>query len=220
MRVPKKIRDEIKEYCKLNEIEDIDKFIIEKIVDGFNIEKYGNAPFIQEVVVEKEVPVEVIKEVVVEKEVPIEVIKEVIKEIPIEKEVIKEVSVEKKIYVTDDDKITELGNMNNRLENNLNKSQQKIKDLEFKINKKNEKYNILNTKFLDKEDESNKKKLLNNSKDKEIKNLKNIILKLERENTEIKNNNVSHPNARPMRDIYDEEDNKGGHWGSNLSDKK
>ena len=62
MRVPKKIRDEIKAYCEINNIENIDPFIVEQIVKGFNITKYGNAPFVQEVVVEKEVPIEKIKE--------------------------------------------------------------------------------------------------------------------------------------------------------------
>ena len=42
MRVPKKIRDEIKAYCEINNIENIDPFIVEQIVKGFNITKYGN----------------------------------------------------------------------------------------------------------------------------------------------------------------------------------
>ena len=67
MKIPNKINNEIKEYCKINNISDVDAFIIEKISTGFNIEKYGNAPFIKEVIVEKEVPIETIKEVIVEK---------------------------------------------------------------------------------------------------------------------------------------------------------
>ena len=35
MRVPKKIRDEIKEFCEMNGIEDIDKFIVKNIETGF-----------------------------------------------------------------------------------------------------------------------------------------------------------------------------------------
>ena len=108
MKIPKKIEKEIIEYCKINNIKDVDKFIIEQVSVGFNIEKYGNAPFIKEIVVEKEVPVETIKEIVIEKEVPVEVIKEVIKEVPVEKEVIKEIVVEKEVYVSDDKKITDL----------------------------------------------------------------------------------------------------------------
>ena len=64
MKIPKKIKTEIEEYCKINGIEDIETFILENIKVGFNIEKYGNAPFVQEIVVEKEVPVETIKEMI------------------------------------------------------------------------------------------------------------------------------------------------------------
>ena len=103
----KKIMQAVSAYCKLNNIEDIDGFIIKCFQSGFNIEKYGllgktlnedkkdlktsdveEKHLIKEVIVEKrvEVPVEVIKEV--EKTV------EVVKEIVVEKEVIKEVPVE------------------------------------------------------------------------------------------------------------------------------
>ena len=115
MKIPKKIEKEIIEYCKINNIEDVDGFILEKVTTGFNIEKYGNAPFIQEVVIEKEVPVETIKEVVIEKEIPVEIIKEVIKEIPIEKEIIKEIIVEKEVLIVDDEKIISMGEENNKL---------------------------------------------------------------------------------------------------------
>ena len=54
MYIPKKIKKEIEDYCNLNDINDVDKFILDIIKTGFNIEKYGNAPFIQEIVVEKE----------------------------------------------------------------------------------------------------------------------------------------------------------------------
>jgi hypothetical protein len=114
----------VQEYCNLNNIEDVDKFISKCYTEGFNIKKYGllgddsgktsivgekqvEIEVIREIRVE--VPVEVIKEVEVirevikeiVKEVPVEIIKEVevIKEIPIEKvvinEVVKEVPVEK-----------------------------------------------------------------------------------------------------------------------------
>lgn len=122
MEIPKKLREEIWQYCMTNNISNIDEFINKMLVNGFNTEKYGNAPFsynsepeviekevIKEVekIVEKEVikevPVEVIKEVekVVEKrvEVPVEVIKEVPVDKIVEKEVIKEVVVEKEVPV-------------------------------------------------------------------------------------------------------------------------
>ena len=123
MRIPKKIRDEIKEFCKLNGIEDIDDFILKNIKTGFNIEKYGNAPFTKEVVVEKEVPVEVIKEVVVDKEIPVEIIKEVLVEVPVEKEVIKEITIEKDVYITDDKQVNELGVKIGKLEDIINQKE-------------------------------------------------------------------------------------------------
>ena len=122
MDIPKKLQDEIWQYCMANNITNVDEFMHKMITNGFNTEKYGNAPFshniepeviekevIKEVekIVEKEVikevPVEVIKEVekVVEKrvEVPVEVIKEVPVDRIVEKEVIKEIVVEKEVPV-------------------------------------------------------------------------------------------------------------------------
>lgn len=118
MEIPKKLQDEMWEYCRANNITNVDEFMHKMITNGFNTEKYGNAPFshnlepeiiekevIKEVVKEviKEVPVEVIKEVekVVEKkvEVPVEVIKEVPVDRIVEKEVIKEVVIEKEVPV-------------------------------------------------------------------------------------------------------------------------
>lgn len=95
----------VQEYCKLNNIEDVDKFISKCYVDGFNIKKYGLLGDDSEKIggiEEKQVEIEVIKEIRVE--VPVEVVKyvevpvEIIKEIEViqyvEKEVIKEVPVE------------------------------------------------------------------------------------------------------------------------------
>lgn len=95
----------VQEYCKLNNIEDVDKFISKCYVDGFNISKYGLLGDDSEKIggiEEKQVEIEVIKEIRVE--VPVEVVKyvevpvEIIKEVQViqyvEKEVIKEVPVE------------------------------------------------------------------------------------------------------------------------------
>jgi hypothetical protein len=109
MEIPKDIKDEIWEYCRLNDITDLNAFMIRMLRQGYNTEKYGTTPFkigqkeaeVIEKEVIKEVPVEIIKEIFVEKEiikeVPIEVEKivEVIKEVPIE--IIKEVIVEKQV---------------------------------------------------------------------------------------------------------------------------
>ena len=64
-------------YCELNEIEDVDEFIVKCSKDGLTLDKYGVAPFlpksqIQEVPIEKEIIKEVIKEILVEKEVIVE----------------------------------------------------------------------------------------------------------------------------------------------------
>jgi len=72
-----KLKKEFEEYCKLNEIEEVDFFISKCTKDGLLLDKYGVAPFlpksqIQEVPVEKEVVKEVIKEVIIEKEVIVE----------------------------------------------------------------------------------------------------------------------------------------------------
>jgi hypothetical protein len=104
MELPKDLKDEIWEYCRSNDITDLNAFMVRMLRQGYNIEKYGPTPFsmsekevIKEVI--KEVPVEIIKEVIIEKEVikevPIEIEKviEIIKEVPVE--VIKEVFIER-----------------------------------------------------------------------------------------------------------------------------
>ena len=95
----------VNEYCKLNNIEDVDKFITKCYTDGYNIQKYGLLGDDSEKIggiEEKQVEIEVIREIRVE--VPVEVVKyvevpvEIIKEVEViqyvEKEVIKEVPVE------------------------------------------------------------------------------------------------------------------------------
>ena len=115
---------------------------------GFNVEKYGNAPWKQEI--EKIVDKEVIKEVPVEKIV--------------EKEVIKEVMVEKEIFVTDDEKVNALGE-------ELNSLKEKIKQKEVEIIK-----NAQNMKTLNGEIENKKGEITNLSEKlkKVNKNLEDI----------------------------------------------
>jgi len=116
----KQTQKELTDYCKLNDIEDVDKFFQQCFKQGFDIKKYGLLGENNERVVEyieKEVPIEVIKYVEKEtiREVPVEVTKEVEKEVintvyvekevPIEKivEVIKEIPV----YISGDTQIIE-----------------------------------------------------------------------------------------------------------------
>lgn len=128
MELPKDLKDEILEYCRLNDITDLNAFMVRMLRQGYTTEKYGPTPFKmggnsekqieKELIVEKivEVPVEVIKEVEKIIEVPVEVIREIVKEVPIE--IIKEVEkivevpvdrvIKKEVYVTDDEQVAEL----------------------------------------------------------------------------------------------------------------
>jgi len=84
----------VQEYCKLNNIEDVNKFITKCYTEGFNIKKYGLLGDDSEKISgieEKQVEIEVIKEIRVE--VPVEVIKEVVKYVEVPVEIIKEVEV-------------------------------------------------------------------------------------------------------------------------------
>jgi hypothetical protein len=67
MEVNKELKDEIWNYCRTNDITNIDEFMFKCLKQGFTIEKFGATPTIKEKIVEKivEVPVEKI----VEKEV-------------------------------------------------------------------------------------------------------------------------------------------------------
>jgi hypothetical protein len=90
----------VQEYCKLNNIEDVNKFITKCYTEGFNIKKYGLLGDDSEKIggiEEKQVEIEVIKEIRVEVPVEIikevEVIKEVVKYVEVPVEIIKEVEV-------------------------------------------------------------------------------------------------------------------------------
>lgn len=48
------ILNEIKLYCKINEIQDFDEFLNKIITIGFNIEKYGSKPDLGAKKIEKE----------------------------------------------------------------------------------------------------------------------------------------------------------------------
>jgi hypothetical protein len=120
---------EVISYCKLNNIEDIDKFVSDCFKQGLNIEIYGlldgdleKTGGIQEKRVE--VPVEVIKEIEKIVEVPVEVIKYV------DKEVIKEVLVPKIEYIRDENTNNELLSRIEELENQPPKIVEVIKEVE------------------------------------------------------------------------------------------
>ena len=70
MEIPKEINNEIWDFCRLNNITNIDEFKLKMLKQGFTAEKFGSTPMIttKEKVVEKivEVPVEKIVEKIVE----------------------------------------------------------------------------------------------------------------------------------------------------------
>lgn len=138
MEIPKKIKAEIWEYCRANDIPNIDEFTLKMISQGFTVEKYGAAPTAKEKIVEK------IVDKVIEK----------IVEVPVEK--IVEKIVEKEIYITDDNVHTELTNkiteLESKLEYNKNNVPDEIKNLreecETKLKEREDKISLL-TNLLD-----------------------------------------------------------------------
>ncbi len=67
MEVSKELNDEIWNYCRANNITNIDEFMTKCLKQGFTAEKFGATPSVREKIVEKEV--EKIVEVPVEKQV-------------------------------------------------------------------------------------------------------------------------------------------------------
>lgn len=76
MELPKDLKEELWDYCRLNDITNIDKFVIKMVRQGFTVEKFGATPNAKtiEKIVEKivEVPVEKIVERIVE--VPVNIV--------------------------------------------------------------------------------------------------------------------------------------------------
>ena len=141
-----KTTKEVVSYCKLNDIEDVDKFVSNCFKQGLDIEMYGllggdsgKTGEIREKLVE--VPVEVIKEVEKIVEVPIEKIIEKRVEVPVEvikyvdKEVIKEVFVPKIEYIRDENTNNELLSRIEELENQPPKIVEIIKEVEIPVEK-------------------------------------------------------------------------------------
>jgi len=71
IEIPQNIKEEFEQYCKLNEIKEIDDLAFRCFISGFNIEKYGPTPMGHKEVIEKVIEVEKIIEKIVEKEIPI-----------------------------------------------------------------------------------------------------------------------------------------------------
>ena len=97
MEIPKNLKDEIWDYCRINNISNIDDFSIKMLKQGYTVEKYGATPVVRETIVEKEV------EKIVE--VPVEKIVEKIVEVPVEKEVYVTNDIETKKMATEIDRL-------------------------------------------------------------------------------------------------------------------
>ncbi len=118
--------DEFLEYCRLNNIDDVEKLAKDTFNRGFTILKYGETPFglkPSEKIVEKEVRVEIIKEV------PVEKIVEVIKEVPVNVKGETEI-VTKEIKVVDTEEI-------DKLKKQLQDKQEEVNKLNDALNKFN-----------------------------------------------------------------------------------
>lgn len=148
MELPKNLKDEIWDYCRVNNISNIDEFTIKLVRQGFTVEKFGATPSTK--IVEKEV------EKIVE--VPVEKIVEKIIEIPVEK------IVEKEVYVTDDSQTKELATKLNSVETELSNTRDSYKkDIEIY----HEQVIKLNEKLIDVNDELEvTKKLLTEEQNK------------------------------------------------------
>ena len=118
--------DEFLEYCRLNNIDDVEKLAKDTFNRGFTILKYGETPFglkPTEKIVEKEV----VKEVIVEVEKIINV--EVIKEVPINVKGETEI-ITKEIKVVDTEEI-------DKLKKQLQDKQEEVNKLNDALNKFN-----------------------------------------------------------------------------------
>jgi pyruvate-formate lyase-activating enzyme len=116
LEISKQLKDEIWDYCRANNITNIDEFTMKILRQGFTVEKFGATPQTVEKVVEKVV------------EVPVEKIVEKIVEVKVE------VPVEKEVYITDNSNNEELANKIKDLETERDKYKEESKDFEQKWN--------------------------------------------------------------------------------------
>lgn len=120
MELPKELKEEIWDYCRLNDITNIDEFTIKLVRQGFTVEKFGATPTTKTVekIVEKivEVPVEKIVEKTIE--VPVNIIDEEL-----------EAKVKEYIQTIEDQKskLLEITNLNKALEKELEEEKNKKK---------------------------------------------------------------------------------------------
>jgi hypothetical protein len=120
MEIPKELNNEIWEYCRANNITNIDDFTLRLLKQGFTSEKFGSTPMIK--TIEKEV------EKIVE--VPVEKIVEKIVEVPVnmvDTELTENVKKYMELYNTCQSELTKALSLNETLTKELEVEKQKNK---------------------------------------------------------------------------------------------
>jgi uncharacterized coiled-coil DUF342 family protein len=237
---------EIYEFCMLNGITDINKFIQDCFKQGFDVRKYGllgetlnegEKHLKNEVdsvkmggTQEKRVEIEVIREKRVE--IPVEVIKEVEKivEVPVEKiiEIIKEVPVEKIVTIYDNSSENELFGKIEQLEEEKRKFSTKIDELEEEkrkfSTKTTEMENIFQKEMSKKDEELDELRRNLDIPKTEIINDKSKMLETTLQNLRkelsLKNNKIAELESK-IKQLEDANRNVGAIYmkGSNLTQK-
>lgn len=147
MEIPKDIELDIKSHCELNNISNINDFILKLLKQGYTMEKYGATPQTIEKIVETEKIIEKVVEVPVDR----------IIEVPIER------VVEKNVYISDDTKVNELTDSlslieqeRDNLQNETNSLKEEVEALKNDIIELNNSINELTIK-LEVEQKKNKR---------------------------------------------------------------
>jgi predicted RNase H-like nuclease (RuvC/YqgF family) len=176
----------VSEYCKLNNIEDVDGFIKKCFDTGFNIEKYG---LLGKTLNEGEKHLKT--GIVDEKQVEIEVIREIRVEVPVE--VIKEVVVEKIITITNDKELEEnIFHLNEQIESERKIFSTKIEEMEnnfhYELSNKDKELDELR-RNLDIPVDDNKLKMLQQT----VQNLTSEVRELKKKNEELEKQLLESP---------------------------
>jgi hypothetical protein len=182
----KQIIKSLSEYCKLNNIENVDGFIKKCFNTGFNIEKYGllgktlneGEKNLKTGVVEEK---DLIKEVIIEKRV----------EIPVE--VIKEVVVEKIITITNNKELEEnIFHLNEQIESERKIFSTKIEEMEnnfhYELSNKDKELDELR-RNLDIPVDDNKLKMLQQT----VQNITSEVRELKKKNEELEKQLLESP---------------------------
>jgi len=182
--IPTGLREEVIEFCELNNVVEIDSLLLGCLKGGFAIEKYGITP-VKPGIVEKEVEKEVEK--IVEKiiEVPVEKIVEKIVEVPVDRiiEIEKLVTNEKEME-GHLQRINDLEKENLKLKDAFNHAETSMSITENSITKSNQDLAQKDSEIM----ELNKK----------IKEYESVLNHFQR----FSNNKTKHLKSSRLDDIY------------------